>query len=362
MFLLILALLTTACFEETVVERLTLRFLPDGRAEATATIEIDPGALEDEEDGRLGRWATEVLEGRDAWARRFGELDAAQETFRWEKRDGLLHRAERAAILEDPSGLSALFGDTAVAVEYDEEGGRSELAFYPGPSSRATREERQRVDRAFDEWSKAISQYLAGVEDFYRELDARPGRARALVSALFDDVLDAEAPDLTGAEQELVDELSQRMEGVIGVLASEGDGDSLEELSRLAYDPFPVPLRIEIPGEPLEVEGLWQRPEGDGTVLVVPGLSFWKALTSLEGRWVFPDPVLTWVWMARTEPEGAQARAALDEILSPATRRIEPAPLPAEVRQTLEDRLAAEPAYRVTWNLNPPPATPPAPP
>lgn len=351
--ILALTLFLGGCFEESVVERLTLRFLPDGRAEVTATVEIDREAFESDEDGRLRRQANEVLEGRDAWARRFSELEAEAESFRWEKHEGLLTRAERTAVLADPSGLSSLFGDTAVAAEYAQRDDRAELALYPGPSSRATRDEQQRVERALAVWSEAISDYLSAAEDFYRHLDAHPTRARALVSALFEDVLEMEVPPLTASEDELVDELGQHMERVIDVLADTGsDGRSLEQLSRLVYDPFPARLRVEIPDEPLEVEGFWQRAEGNDTVLIVPGLSFWKALESLEGRWIFPDPVLTWVWMARTEPEGPRAHAALAEILSPTTRRVEGSPLAAEVHRALVERLEPESNYRVAWSLS----------
>src|SRR4051794_28076966 len=163
--LLLLSLLS--CFEPPVREALRLRFLPGGAVLATSTVEID----DDSEDAnpalarRLDDARRTLLEGSDAWGVRFAAANAAAERFAWEKQLGLLRSARRSALFAEPQDFEALFRDTSLAVTYtaDPQRGLAELAIVPGPSTRASRQQREETERTLAAWSAAVAEYLRTV-------------------------------------------------------------------------------------------------------------------------------------------------------------------------------------------------------
>jgi hypothetical protein len=355
--LLFLALAFVSCFEPPVREDLRLRFLPNGAFVATSTVEIT-----DPQDGnpalarRLAATRQAALDGTDAWGPRFASLEPGAERFSWEKRLGELHKATRSAVAMEPASLARFFSDTSLSVSYTvrPEDGTAELTIAAGSSARATRAQRKEVERTLGKWSDEVKEYLAATRKLYDYLDEHPDRAEASFSSLFEELLPegerGDRTELAPEEQQLVDLLGKAMETVLDVLViPPGSDHSPDEISRLVYDPFPARLTVSLPGPPLEVEGFERKEGGE---LAVKGLGLWDALQSLEGRWVSPDPVLTYV-----KNRGQENSFDLETFLGQ-PRRAEPAPTAKEVRQALETQLSPEPFYRLTWQVEPDDETP----
>lgn len=351
----LLCLGLASCFEPPVREDLHLRFLANGAVVATSTVRIS--ADQDTRNPALSRRLAEtrraILDGSDAWGARFALANPAAERFWWEKRLGDLAAASRSAAIAEPKGLEALFGDTSVAVTYriDKDQGLAELILVPGPATRATRRQRQEMERTLEAWAAAIAEYLEAAGDLYAHLERQPDRARNCFGLLFSDLLEdrerksfEEPAEEEAAMLERLDEAMRRVTDVL--LVPQRAEYSPDEVSHLVYDPFPARLTVKLPGAPVEVEGF--QPGEDGA-LVVAGLGLWEALRSLEGRWLAPDPVLFYVDNSR---RGKQATIDLDAFLQKPRQALS-APSAEEVRQAVEELLRPAPLYRASWRVQP---------
>jgi hypothetical protein len=352
-----------SCFDPPVRESVRLRFLTDGLVTVTSAVELDPLARSENNpalERRLSDLRHDLLEGLDPWAQRFGAAEPAGERFSWEKRLGLLYGARRSVLLDEPGKLRNVFADTALAVTYEvREDGTAELTIVPGPPSQATRKQRKDLERVLDEWSADVAEYLAATADLYDWLEDNPSRAEACLLELFGDVLskeslpaegEAEPEKLSAEEQKRVDRVQEAMGEVLDVLLiPKGQDRSLDELSHLVYDPFPAPLSIQLPGEPLEVEG-FEPAKSEDRVWTVDTPGLWAALRSLEERWVAPDPVMVYVEHKGPNAEGLDLSALLD-----APRRVNrPLPNSLEIRKAIEERLKpAAAVYRAAWKTTP---------
>ncbi len=156
----------------------------------TSTVEITARETEKNPalERRIAQTRQAVLEGWDPWSQRFATMEPAAERFSWEKRLGELHKGTRSALVE-PESLRRFFNDTSLNVTYEIRGDIAELVLTPGSPSRASRRQRQDMQRTLDEWTGRVSDYLAAGEDLYRYLDDRPDRARECFGALFKDLL-----------------------------------------------------------------------------------------------------------------------------------------------------------------------------
>jgi hypothetical protein len=350
-----LALALFACFEPPILETLDLRFLRDGSFVVASTVEISNGNREANPAliRRLAQVRQELEEGSDPWGRRFALLEPAAERFAWEKQLGEVRRGTRAALATGPEGLRAFFGDTSLAVSYEIREGTAELAIAPGAPARATRAQREEVERTLEAWSGHVAAYLKEAGALWAYLDDRPDRAHPCLGTLFEDLLADDVRErlepLTEDELARIERLHEAMEKVMAVLLVPEEGDhSPDELSHLVYDPFPARLTVRLPGRPVgEPEGFAVDP--DGRTLVAAGPGFWEALRALEGRWLAPDPVLVYVRSKASEPE-----KPLDlDALAALPRRAEPPPSADEVRGAIEGRLEPASLYRVTFAVQP---------
>lgn len=356
-----------ACFDPPIRESVRLRFLPDGVAIVTSAVELDPLAPVGEKnpalERRLSDLRRDLLAGLDPWAQRFESIEPAAERFSWEKHLGLLTGARRSAVLDDPGKLRSVFSDTALAVTYEiREDGVAELTIVPGVPSQATRKQRKDVERVLDDWSENVAEYLEATADLYDWLEDNPTRAEACMQELFGDVLAEQEGDqpegeadpeseLSAEEQKRVDRVQEAMTKVLDVLViPPGQDRSIDELSHLVYDPFPAPLSIQLPGEPLEVEGFEASGSEDRVWSVdTPGL--WAALRSLEERWIAPDPVMVYVEHKGPNAEGLDLSALLDT----PRRVVRPLPNSLEIRKAIEVRLKPTASvYRAAWKTEPP--------
>jgi hypothetical protein len=344
------SLLLTSCFDAPVREDLRLRFLPNGMVVATSTIRIeDPEQSNPALQKRLAEVRQAILEGSDPWSVRFAAAKPGAERSSWEKRLGALSSAAHSAVLTEPRDLEELFRDTSLSVSYSvrPERGIAELSIVPGPSTRASRRQREETERTLDAWTGELADYLRAVQALYAYLDDHPDRARPCFANLFDKK--EGAGELTAGEAHRLEGLNDAMEKVLAVLTVPPDAAySPDEVSQRVYDPFPARLSLKLPGEPLEVEGFRKSAEGG---LVARSLGLWEALRSLQGKWISPDPVLVYVEGSRGEDHEVDLEGFLQK-----PRRTVPAhllPSGREMRSEIEGRLRPEPLYRVSWKVDP---------
>lgn len=358
----VLACLALAsCFDPPIRESLLLRFLPNGAVVATSTVELaDTGTTNQAVERRVNEVRQGILEGSDPWGARFAAAEPAAERFSWEKRLGSLRGASRSAVITEPRNLAAVFGDTSLSVTYevDNEQGIAELTIVPGPSSRATRRQREEMDQVMETWTAALAEYLEAAQQLYAYLEKQPERAHACFGTLFAEALSEDdltsLEELTKDEEEVVGRLDEATRLVLEVLAVPDNGThSPDEVSHLVYDPFPARVAVKLPGAPLSVEG-FQR--GEKGALSVPSLGLWEALKSLRGRWLAPDPVTFYVASVQSETEQVDLDFFLEQ-----SRKSSPAhllPSAAEVRSAIEQRLRPAPVYQAAWRIQPNDETP----
>jgi hypothetical protein len=345
-------LASVSCFEPPVRENLTLRFLANGYAVVTSRVLV--GGANTAEGSAVRRRLAEVraslLAGSDPWSQRFSALNAAAERSSWEKRLGDLSEASHSALVTEEGELAHFFGDTSLRVTYAvrPEAGVAELTIVPGPSTRATRKQQKDLEAALASWSADLAGYFADSGRLYGYLDAHPDRGSDLLGTLLKDVLPEgeKIGELSAEEKRLVEKVDERMSQVLTVLGTpEGEAYSLDEISHLVFDPFPAKLTVRLPAIPREVEG-FERHGSD--TLTVNGLGFWDALLALEGRWLAPDLLSTYV---EHRADGAQKIDLAAFVAQP--RRVAAAPDAAEVRAALVGQLAPAPVYRAVWTVHP---------
>jgi hypothetical protein len=96
------------------------------------------------------------------------------------------------------------------------------------------------------------------------------------------------APDFVIAEEEqlLVDHVNAAMEDLATMLDQEQDGGgaTFAEEADLIYNPFPARMTIRVPGDVLSTEGFDRE-------LVIEPVDLFDVITSLEGKWISPDPL-----------------------------------------------------------------------
>lgn len=344
-------LLLAGCFEVPIRQRLQLLFQDDGSLRTLLTVElVGDRSVSSSMRDRLDREERALLRGDDPWRPRFEALEGDVEELSWRKEDGLLRRFVRAAevshdaLLEEDGPLSRFWGDTPIFPVYawDEATGVAELALYPGTADRATRREARRVDEVLEAWSEVLLDYFRSLDELYAYLESRPDRAPACFGELFDHEL--ELPPVTDEEERLTEAVAEHILSALGIFElQEGEAETLEEISRRVFDPFPAEVMVKLPSPPLEVEGF----EGTGGELIVPGLSLWAALRQLERRWAWPNPLVMTMGA-----DGATLEENVDVLALAATPRQSDAPLDAsEIEQELRAGLSPASVYRVAWSL-----------
>ncbi len=353
---LALALLLAGCFEEPVRQDLELRLAADGKAQ----VELTTTLSDHEREGnpvlasRLDETRRRLLLGEDEWSPRFERLRPETYDTSFHREDGLLAEAEQKAavdLADDPDALGRFFSDTLVEVAYRPEDGWSELSFQPLAAGRLGRRDRDRLDRAIDSWTEALATYFRAAAKLWAYLDRRPDRAEAVFSELFRDALPDEIPPrselLTTEEDPLVQAVEDARDEATGILEiEEREAFTINELSRLAFDPFPAHLSLSLPGPVIEAEGFVKASDG---TLVVPGVDLWDALASLEGVWLAPDPLLILVRQIGSVGGEAAEDFSLAGVLAVERRAADPPPTAGEIRSRIVSRLEPRPYYRVVW-------------
>ena len=336
----------TACFEEPVQEHLHLTIRGDGSVVATVVQEVassDRDRDNRELSDRLEESRETLAQNLDPWSQRFSDLEPLAEHQSIERVDGELRRSIRSAFF-------ASFDDAVRLVEADgltgnlvDGGGVAELNLFPTGGSRATYFQRQDADRRMDAWSAQLAEYLDAVVGLYTYLDRQPERAVPCLAYIFDQ---DEQMGVTGplepVEEELVERVFEAMEEVAAALmVPDGEAFSLNELTRLVYDPFPARLTVVVEADVFNATGF---ATGSG-YFERPAVDIWNALRSLEGRWVAPDLVT-----AAAAPGRDEQQPDPDVLfLASQPRRYWDPPTSGEVESAILAELVPEELLQLRW-------------
>lgn len=341
------ALLLAGCLEPPVSESLEVRVLQHGASVVSIGVVLRNPSDYDKSprvQQRLESVARELEAGSDPWSSRLRSVEPERQRDVVDREEGRLRRVVRNALLKEPADLREFFRDTGIGVVYADGEGWAELTLTPGRSARATAAQRQRLNVDLSDFCKNLATYAAATKELYGYLETHPDRARACLGELFS--VKTEGEKLTEEESALVKSVDDAISAVSIVLdPAPGEPYTIDEISRLVYDPFPAPMRVTVPGEIVEREGY---PGELKSPLQIPVFSIWSAFERLEGRWFSPDPALA-IWrhdIAKTgEPFDLDAFIAIP-------RSSAVAPTDDEVRAAIENQLKPEPVYRVRWTSN----------
>jgi hypothetical protein len=373
----LVVLLLSGCFEEAVQESMEVTFERDGTVQVRVDVVVAHEGATPAMEQRLQQLRGELLDGRDAWARRFERVKPKGDSFGWAREQGQLRSVTRIARM-NPDDLEKLFFDTAIQLRYHEDRGYAELAIFAGASQRATRDQARQYDEAADEWSKAVSRYYRSLDELYGYTASYPERAEGMFAIVFEEIEDddepresagddavAPPPDrgdaqpsegeevvvVTEEEHAMAMRVVEALEAVLDAQGWAGGRDlSADELARLVNDPFPADLLIRTGGEIEDVEGFVRDSEAGG--VRVPRTGLLEALRSMRGKWASPDPFHELL----DHLEQGDATRPIDLAAFLAKPRSASPPRDwREVRKALEKELKPVGTYRVRWVRRPQP-------
>ena len=342
-------LLLAGCFEPPVREDVAFRFDETGGAEIAVTTRLGTEEHYKDNAGALRRLveAREAARcGEDPFSRQLERL--LPTTFRRSlfSREGALRESVRTATFSDPRALEHVFEGAPLYIAVTRSGNETQLEILPGSGGRATTAERLEVNRELDRFSAAAARYLRALAQLWAWLDEHPGEERLVVGTL----LGVDVPKPADwvrdeREEELGAAVVDAMEKVHEFFRlSEGRAESLDELSRKAYDPFPAPLWVHVSGTILESTGF--RREEDGS-FSVPPVSLFGTLSELSGKWVTPDPLAE---ILRREERPQETPPDVDRFLARG-RQVTARPSAGGIRETVDAALVPAPVYRLRWRL-----------
>jgi hypothetical protein len=243
-----------------------------------------------------------LLAGRDEWAFRFANAEPKTERTSFERVDRELVTAEHSGTIPIEN-LQRFFSDTPLTFAVTRGEGSAELTIYPGESTRATRLQRQKVEKRLSLFSERAVHYFAALRSMYRYMDANPARAEAMFTVLFEDD-EAKRPPLGDDETSHVADVRKALD--LMAEDDEGGSGSIDRDFDLAFNPFPAAMTVVVPGAPLAVEGFVRSPDG---AIKVEMRKVLDAVASLEGKWVSPDPLATFLASSREQTPADLARS-----------------------------------------------------
>lgn len=339
-----------ACYEEPVRDHLHIAFTPGPAIIVTAVREIaSPSSAGNNQavEDRLDEARSDLAGGWDHWSRSFAELDAIADRGTIVRLEGRVSRGIHSALVDSFRPLDRLLGDQGMGTFYEEANYERELELVPTGAGQATRQQREEFDRTLSVWSESVAEYLEHATTLYAHLDRAPHRAVPCLAHVFDIHADESGP-LSSAEENLITALKPPMERVAeALLIDTGRAYSLNELSRLVFDPFQGRLTVAVDGPVLEVEGFLDRSSYYERLPV----ELWRALESASTRWLSPDLVT-----AMVVPGPVNAQPEPDPIsFASLPRRWSGAPDAWTVESEIRAHLQPEEVCRLRWRTQPVP-------
>ena len=277
-----------------------------------------------------------LLAGRDEWSQRFANADPESDRVILQRNRGELQSAEHIASIA-PENLQKFFFDTHLTVTFTRGEGWAELTIYPGTSMRATRQQRERVEKMLALYSERAARYFESMRALYAYLDEKQRRAEDMFYAVFRDEKDS-PPRISEEEKSLADGVRSAIDAM---LSGEGETATLDRDFDFVFNPFPAELKVAIAGEITALEGFTRMPE---RVIAVKMPNALEAVAMLEGRWITPDPLAT----ALAAPKDSKAEDLAASIASQ-RRRAEPVVTPSDVAAALMEKMRPANTYRVRW-------------
>ena len=327
-----LLFLAAACARPPITDVVTIEPARDDAAVlVTVQTSFDAAPANEQMIARVEAARAAALSSTDAWSVRFARLDPEDERLTLEKHRGTLESITRAVRipLDD---LQRVFSDANITVDVVHGEGWTELHFYPGSGSRATREQQKQFEGELASWSAAVARYFTAVDHLYSYLRDAPGRDRYLFAAIFSD----QDAVVTEDEQPLVDGVVEAMAEIAEQMdAKEGRSATLAEEADLIFNPFPARVVIRTPGDVISSEGFTSK---DGALTIEP-VDLMGAINALEGRWIYPDPLT--LLLRDKAPTAAE--------IAEMPRRSRPVTSSTEIAQALRDQLTRPKTYLIRW-------------
>lgn len=287
----------------------------------------DAAQIEDEREA--------LLAGRDEWSARFANADPESDRVILQRSRGELQSVEHIASLP-PENLQKFFFDTPLTVNFARGEGWAELTIYPGSSLRATRRQRENVEKLLGLYSERAARYFESIRAMYAYLDEKPRRASDMFAAVFRDEKDP-PPRISEEEKSFVDDVRSSIDRLLS------DNDATATLDRdfdFVFNPFPADLKVVVTGEITALEGFTRADR----ILSVKMPDALEAVAMLEGRWITPDPLAA----AFNAPKEMSA-AELAESIATQKRRAEPVVTASDVAAALMQKMRPAATYRVRW-------------
>jgi hypothetical protein len=302
----------------------------------SATTALGRAAAGTPDAARIASEREALLAGTDEWSVRFQNADPESDRVVLQRERGELRSLEHVASIA-PENLQKFFFDTPLTVTFTRSEGTAELAIYPGASDRATRRQRDDVERLLGIYSQRAARYFQAIRGFYAYLDEKPRRTRDMFDELFRDQNDT-PPRVSEGEQKLLNGVRDAMDGLTA------DDINTEAVARdfdAVFNPFPAELRVFVQGNIVGSEGFTRLPDR-GVAVKVP--SALEAIGMLEGRWITPDPLAAIL----KAPDGAK-NEDIAAALAAAPRHTEPVATPSEIGDALVAQMRPASVYRVRW-------------
>jgi len=334
----VLMLLAVSCAQFPVTDEVKIEFnKEDASVLVTAETTFDLNPSNDETRVRVENARVAAQSGNDPWSLRFSRLTPESERMTVQKNHGVLERMTRSVRIPDED-LQRVFADTNVTVDVIHGDGWRELRFYPGTSSRATREQQRRFATELSAWSAAVARYFAAVHRLYSYMNKNPGRARYLFAAVIHEKgEDGSEPVVTEEEQPFVNDVGEAMDDIASRMDEhEGRAATFAEETDLVFNPFPARITVTVPGDIMSTEGF--ASQKDRTLVIEP-VDLFASIAALEGRWIAPDPLAA---MLREQAPTADELAAMPH----RSTTIIPA---ADVAEAIREQLARPKSYAVRW-------------
>jgi hypothetical protein len=284
-----------------------------------------------------------LLAGRDEWSVRFDNADPESDRIVLQRTHGQLQSLEHVASIV-PDNLQKFFFDTHITTTFTRGEGWAELTIYPGTSDRATRQQREDVERMLDIYSHRAARYFQTVRGMYAYLDSKPRRAEDMFEALFRSDKDA-PPRVSEDEQKIVNGVREAIDAMV---EDTPDTTTLDRDFDAVFDPFPAELKISVQGNITDLEGFTRQPDRVVAVKLATAL---EAVSMLEGRWISPDPIAASIAAPPEKPSSEIAAS-----LAAAPRHTEPVVSASDIASALMEKMRPAPRYRVRWIVKPAPA------
>jgi hypothetical protein len=327
------ALLLAACGVKPAVEnRLTLAFYEDpSRVHVNTSVHIgDPENRVIAE--RVDTLREAIAGNRDEWAMRYSGLNIDNERIIVDRANGKITGVERLTTI-DRNELPKFFNDMSVTVALLPNNGYTELTIIPGASSRATRQQRERVLATLHEWSTEAAAYVDALSHLYEYLDSNPERTRPVFTILLDD---RDKKSVIEEEQAFIDKVWLTADRLSDRLRpKDTDAYMVDEEFDLVFNPFPGEIVVTTPRTASGIEGFDKR---DATTFVIPRRGLLDAISSLEGKWVSPDPLAMSI---RGEPK--------PEELSKMKRHWSTLVTAGDIEAAISERLKPASVYKLRW-------------